>query len=901
MKLDDQYRTQGLRDTVRHRLRHALDIRDREGTGFVVMIALVAAGILGNVFSVPMFFGVDFLFGSVATMMIARRHGPLFGALAAFVVSLYTLQLWGHPYALVIFTLEGLFVGLFSRRSNSGSVIRADAVFWLVIGLPLIWWFYSQFLGLPALSVWLIMAKQSFNGIGNAIAAMALYQLLFDALARRQARHRGVAKNARVGLADMMTMAIAVAVLLPVMLAIVLMGRGEFDDARRAVDTELRKVTDNTIHEMNEELWLRALAAQASSAAYLNGTLTSGQLDGMLAGPLQELDVGGLLLYRDGRVVYQRYGQRRIDLALWRLPDPDLLQLGAARRQVFTVIRADGTGTLVAVPLVVGDDLALVLIEARAIASSEILHILPTDLAVDIRNQQGGLLLVRDPAGVLDRQALQQVDVSRGRILVPDDPRLSEMARWRNTYIMYEHKFGAWEGGELQVRLASSIVSGINQVQRSHAETLTMGLLVIMISIFAAPLIVGQVDRPLNQLIVAARKLTLNPEAEVAWPNTPIREVHEFTEHFASIVNALNENTSDVVRLFESSNAPIFGTDTAGRINEWNHALMQITGYSKAEVLGRGLVAEFVADGYAEQVSRSINAALAGHPDEGIEILIRRRSGAAAEILLTWSTRRNIHGTITGVLAIGQDVTGRKEIEAQILHASKLATLGEMSTSVAHELNQPLNVIRLAAGNCERRIKAGQADNAFILGKLERINRQVTRAAAIINHMRMFGRKTDAEHQPLEPGEVVDSALDLIGEQMRLQSIDVERDYRNADLAVLGDPIQFEQVLLNIFSNVRDAYAHEGRSGGPLRVVIERVADEVVLTIRDQAGGIPEAILPRIFEPFYTTKPIGQGTGLGLSISYGIVVDMGGTLSARNVAGGAEFIIRLPGAAEATT
>ncbi|MGK0293649.1 MAG: C4-dicarboxylate-specific signal transduction histidine kinase [Porticoccaceae bacterium] len=235
----------------------------------------------------------------------------------------------------------------------------------------------------------------------------------------------------------------------------------------------------------------------------------------------------------------------------------------------------------------------------------------------------------------------------------------------------------------------------------------------------------------------------------------------------------------------------------------------------------------------------------------------------------------------------------RKAAAAQIIQASKLATLGEMATSVAHELNQPLNVIRMAAGNSRRRISKGTADTEYLNDKLKRIEEQTARAAAIIDHMRMFGREAKEELEPINPRTVVTNALDLMGEQLRLADIEIVTELAEDCPSILGHIIQLEQVIMNLLTNARDAMAE---SGGEAKITLRVYEDDeaVHITCEDTGGGIPEDVLPRIFEPFYTTKEMGKGTGLGLSVAYGIVRDMHGTLVVDNINGGARFTITLP-------
>ena len=221
-----------------------------------------------------------------------------------------------------------------------------------------------------------------------------------------------------------------------------------------------------------------------------------------------------------------------------------------------------------------------------------------------------------------------------------------------------------------------------------------------------------------------------------------------------------------------------------------------------------------------------------------------------------------------GCVSVFTDVTERNHAQAQLIQSAKLATLGEMATSLAHELNQPLNVIRMAADSTLERLDDGERDFDNIHAKFERISRQTERAAAIIDHMRIFGRKSEGEPEPIDPRDAVNGALNIMTERLRLHSIDLSVDLSDGCSPVVGHAVQLEQVLLNVLANAFDALEVRDAAEGPKSIVI-RVADhqsdgKVEIVIEDTGGGIREEVITRLFEPFVTTKEIGKGTGAGV-------------------------------------
>lgn len=295
-----------------------------------------------------------------------------------------------------------------------------------------------------------------------------------------------------------------------------------------------------------------------------------------------------------------------------------------------------------------------------------------------------------------------------------------------------------------------------------------------------------------------------------------------------------------------------------------------------------------------KQVTDAVTACVEKGDEYNLEHRVVWPDGTVRYLLEKGDVVRDQDGQPLNMLGVVQDITEAKNMQAQLIQSSKMATLGEMATGVAHELNQPLNIIRMAINNIQRKSANNSASPEYLSGKLHKIDNQVQRASAIIEHMRIFGRKSDVIPVPLDLKTVIDSTLTLIGEQLRLANIEVVCEAPDQCHPVLGHQVQIEQVLLNLLGNARDSL---GKKEGRDKVIMITVGEDetsVFLAVEDTGGGIDENDLSRVFEPFFTTKEVGHGTGLGLSISYGIINEMGGTISAANTDEGARFIISLP-------
>ena len=225
--------------------------------------------------------------------------------------------------------------------------------------------------------------------------------------------------------------------------------------------------------------------------------------------------------------------------------------------------------------------------------------------------------------------------------------------------------------------------------------------------------------------------------------------------------------------------------------------------------------------------------------------------------------------------------------QAELVHSAKMASLGTLSAGVAHELNQPIAIIR----GLSQQMQDEPNLSKFMTEDLEQIENQTSRMMRIITHMRTFCRTTGHSTSVVCLKELVENCLILIGAQLQSHGITLSVFVETENTTVRVNPNEIEQVLLNLLTNARDAL--HSTPDATLDIRISENDEEVILECEDNGPGIPPEVLPRLFEPFFTTKEVGQGMGLGLSISTNLVKNNGGSLGARN-ARGAVFTLRLP-------
>jgi C4-dicarboxylate-specific signal transduction histidine kinase len=239
--------------------------------------------------------------------------------------------------------------------------------------------------------------------------------------------------------------------------------------------------------------------------------------------------------------------------------------------------------------------------------------------------------------------------------------------------------------------------------------------------------------------------------------------------------------------------------------------------------------------------------------------------------------------------------TELREAQAELVQATKLALLGQMSAGITHEINQPLTALRALAHNTQQLVKRGRIEE--INKRLEAIGDLTERMVRITAQLHSFARKTPITNGPVLLAKAVDNTLVLLENRISSEHIDLQIDIP-ASLTVFCDSNRLEQVLLNLFSNAFDAM--KDRLPKTLSVQTSTVDGRALIRVVDSGQGIPEATMQHLFEPFFSTKPLGEGLGLGLVISSSIVREFGGVLRAVNTPSGASFEFDLPIAEEHT-
>jgi len=357
----------------------------------------------------------------------------------------------------------------------------------------------------------------------------------------------------------------------------------------------------------------------------------------------------------------------------------------------------------------------------------------------------------------------------------------------------------------------------------------------------------------------------------------------------------LAESEKQYYAVFNNIPNPVFVLDMNTLvILDCNQSVYSVYGYAKKEIISKSFLELFSEDereyyAFKLQTSSVLNR---------VKQINKTGKTLFVNIRISPSEYR---GKKVLLLTTGDD-TKRLEAEQQIIQASKMATLGEMATGVAHELNQPLSVIKTASSFFMKKINRKEPIKEEILYTLsQEIDSHVDRATRIINHMRLFGRKSEMTLEKVQVNDILRRAFEIFSQQLKVRGIVVAWDLHEDIPPILADPGRLEQVFINLLLNARDAIEEKCDSlqftKDMGQITLKTTADDkhVTITVSDTGIGIPPDKLDKIFEPFFTTKKVGKGTGLGLSISYSFIKECQGDIRAvKNEDGGSTFVLSFP-------
>lgn len=343
----------------------------------------------------------------------------------------------------------------------------------------------------------------------------------------------------------------------------------------------------------------------------------------------------------------------------------------------------------------------------------------------------------------------------------------------------------------------------------------------------------------------------------------------------------------DLLRVLSYLQQPVALLNLSGTVKWTNPALEKLCGYTQEE-LKRKKITSLYAKESRKNLPR-VQEVLIKESWQG-DLMLLRKDKIECPVSVALQVIRDEEGKPLFLLQIIQELTPQKVTEKQLIQSEKLIVIGTLAAGVAHELNQPLMVIR----GYTQILLSNYQNDPELKDSLKRIEGQTTRMMKIIQHLRDFSRGSTGMKEPLSINQIIENAFTLLNQQLKAHNIEVIKELAQDLPQIKADANQLEQVIINLIVNARDALDQKG--GGEIKVVSRfKSPDKVEILFSDTGIGMPPHIKNRIFEPFFTTKEAGKGTGLGLNISYRIVKDHGGDISVTSTEGkGTTFILTFP-------
>lgn len=845
--------------------------RGNAGERWFLALLLGCLGFLLNGAPLTISPGVDVVLGGAFVFASYRLlSGPQF-AVAFSLAAARSIMLWGHPWAWLIWTFEGV---VLARMRRVSSPVIVDVCFWVFAGSTLLWLSYGFLLGMDNLSVQLTILKQGINGVLNVTLGEIIYISLGYALKTRFGFW-----PPRVSVGSLILPMTLVATTLPT----ILMMRVEAQSDESALfNNAALRLTDNLDESLKRliEFHDSAETALAEFAGVPNSASSRPLRSGL-----------GQHVFAEVRVLDS---QEAFALTGFRASDNRL-----------TLISHRGAGGAVATPALVmqAENNRLVLARLRPAAVRALIEPAKINAAESIVMlvDPNGRIAVASGDSLPDRVMLDQILKAPAGGLLELQPatrfgtslmnRISEATYMKSTHLS---QFPGW-----RLVTSSTVKEEILQQRQALVRVLSALALVIigmsLLSRYVARLVTGRlqnVSATVSQFAVRGA----DPEAiarvmvaELAEILTSIARTGELLKQERDFLLVNRRRLESIARY-----APvvIFSFERPGSLDGVYTYISEnaerLFGYTVAEMLEPGW---WHSNLHPEDYRAEVDNLLPGVAMTK-EYRLRHKQGHYIWVYECLAISDDHPDEVVGVLI---DISDRKRIAEQLSFSSKMESLGRIAAGIAHELNQPLQIVRLATQNMEYRLQHASPDLAGALEKLEIVKGQIDRAAKIVRQVNAFGKPTSSIIRPVKLAEIFDNTFALLRMQIEENVAELDCGPIDPSLTVLADPLRLEQVIINLVQNARNSIAKKGNACEPGRItrLVQKAGEGVLISIEDNGTGISPEDLPFVFEPFFTTRSSEGGTGLGLSVSYSIINEMGGRIWAENLKDGARFSIWL--------
>ncbi|MEI6214263.1 MAG: ATP-binding protein [Desulfuromonadales bacterium] len=826
------------------------------GRALLIPLLLGAIGFLGNWFKLSLFFNVDFLFGSFFVMLAIARYGVAAAMVSGVIAASCSYLLWNHPWAIIIFSAEALFVALCHRR-KPGYLLLHDTLYWLFIGMPLVWLFYHVVMGIPLQATYLIALKQSINGIVNALLA-TLVMYGFQVFRSTAAGDRTL-----IPLREIIFTTVVSVTLLPTLAYFVTGVRERVRDEESVLCDKVLSVTESA--QVFLGTWLSSNHQTVIALSKSVGDPASSSFDAM------QQQVANIKLSNSNIMRLGVFDANARSVAYQPLVDPsgattlgvdfsDRPYIPTMKTNLAPLVPDVVMGKLnppmpilpLLAPIVIGGsyrgycagvvDFAKLGEQLKILAKGRNSDITLIDrsgkVVISTAPQRASLQKFERPAGGQQRSMKNGVY----HWIPQPDKKTSIMQRWKSSLFVKEATLTRDTPWTIVVE--SSLLPFLTFLNQKTIDEFQQLWIILLMTLITAHFLSKRISSSINCLALTTSELPqkLTGKINLEWPDSKIEEINSLTANFRSVSAALGASFNDL---------RAWNEQLEQRVKERTHELADINEQLELEMAERQEAQEALAE--KSNQLQVLNLSLQQRIDEAITELRRKDQ-----------------------LMISQ---GRQ------------AAMGEMIGNIAHQWRQPLNALSMVFGNISAAYQYNELTASYLEKTLENGSRLIQKMSTTINDFRNFFRP-DKEIVTFSARTMISHAVELVDASLVDQNITVEIDAPD-DLLLTGYPNEYSQVLLNLISNSRDAIKASSVAAGKISIRLSSEDGQGIVSFSDNGGGIPPDVLDKIFDPYFSTKEMG--TGIGLYMSKMIIErNMNGTITVHNINAGTEFRIVTP-------
>jgi len=917
-----------------------------------VIVILIIFGFLGNYFSFPLFFGVDFLFGSIATFVILFLFGLWWGVVSAIIISIYTYYLWGHPYAIIIFTCEIIFVGFFLQKRKK-SILLSVGLFWFFVGMPLVYLFYKIAMHMDIISTILIMLKQSINGFFNALIASLILNF-----APFQNFIKSSEPTQKVSLREILFSLMVALFFLPVLVLMVIEARNYMDRIQNNVAQDLKSLSSDISMHMSQwfQLHMHGVAELATIADQTRMTSTgelqkATQITKKMFPDFYNMyvaDAAGTTISfcppineRGESTIGLNFADRNYFKELQTTHRPVVSKAFTGRGGVFSPI------ITLSAPIL--KDNRFIGFALGALDLTRILKI----IKLYGNNGQYNLTLIDSENQVIastvsGRDFMQFFDLTKFGTLksyggslyqwIPSDKNLPAMICFKESFYVFEKIIS--DSLKWKLIIEYPIAPQRKYLYIHYIRYLLILLIFTIVTFLLAFIISKNLSKPLSELaditaMIPDNKKLLQENAK-AFPESSITEIYSLVKNFETMTHTLEmsfselhdkregleksneelqreinvrKQTGELLRVSEERMRVVIESSPIGiRINKnegqlvyVNPALIKMFGYERADEMLDLPIENLFAPEDRELIKQSQRNQFNGKKTPFYsELAGIKKNGDRFDV-------KNYMAIIEyesepAILVFVIDVSSEKTLQNQLQQAQRREEIGTLAGGIAHDFN---NILSSIIGFTElAKIKAKKY-NADIHEDLDEVIRAGNRATKLVKQILAYSRQEEQKLRPTCIHPIIKEVLKMLRSSIP-STIEFRENITECG-AVMADATQIHQVMINLCTNAYHAMENES---GILEVNLYEIyvemadtyfdtnlfpAQYVKLTISDTGTGIEPSNLERIFDPYFTTKESGKGTGLGLSVVHGIVKSHNGAIRVYSTQGkGTTFNVYLP-------